>query len=181
MPRACSVCKHPQSAEITRAIGKGGSLRALAVQYGLPHHAAVHRHKVQCMGIKPKSKSAAPVALATVPKPSRNAADDPDALDPRSLLRRASGLLDATQAIIDRARASGDDRLGLQAQRELRESLNLAMKAIGMMQDGGVVIDQRKIEVRAFSERQETEFLRACAEGRVAITGGTVDQEPEPC
>ena len=175
MPRVCTVCLHPQSVEITKAIGKGVSLRQVAARFGFKHHATIQRHRMLCMGIK----SAASVALATVQKPSRNAADDADALDPRSLLRRASGLLDATQAIIDRARASGDDRLGLTAQRELRESLNLCMKAVGMLSDGAqVVIDQRKIELRTNIGELSVEHLRALAEGRVAITGQTIDQEP---
>jgi hypothetical protein len=170
MPRTCTVCTHPQSVEITKAIGKGVSLRQVAARFGFKHHATIQRHRMLCMGIK----SAAPVALATVQKSSRNAADDADPLDPQALLRRASRLMDDVQGIVDRARASGDDRLGLTAQRELRESLRLAMQAIGMLSDGAqVVIDQRRVELKANVASLTVEELRSLA-GQVAI----IDQEP---
>ena len=83
-------------------------------------------------------------------------------------------MMDDVQGIVDRARASGDDRLGLTAQRELRESLRLAMQAIGMLSDGAqVVIDQRRVELKANVASLTVEELRSLA-GQVAI----IDQEP---
>lgn len=177
--RVCSVCASPSTAAITKEIMAGVSYREIASHFDVTFHAAA-RHAQKCLQLRRKEKKAATVPERTDRDTvSRNEATE---LEPSSLLRRASRLLDATQAIIDRARASGDDRLGLSAQRELRESLNLAMKAIGMMQDGGnVYVDQRKIELRTNIGELSVEHLRALAEGRVAITGDSIDAEVRPC
>ena len=176
--RVCSICAHPETAAITKQIADGIPFSAIASRFSVVV-ASVHRHTQNCLHIRRKEQKSATIpAPSDAPVSSRFAPDDADALDPQSLLRRASGLLDATQAIINRATANGDDRLGLQAQRELRESLNLCMKAVGLLQEGGnVYVDQRKVELRTNCGELSVEHLRALAEGRVAITSDTIDAE----
>jgi hypothetical protein len=177
--RACSICSNPETAAITKQIADGIPFSAVASRFSVKA-SSVHRHATNCLRIRRnEQKSATVPAQSDASVSSRFAPDDTDALAPSSLLRRASGLMDDVQGIIDRARSSGDDRLALQAQRELRESLRLAMQAIGMLSDGAtVVVDQRKIELRTNIGELSVEHLRALAEGRVAITGGSIDQEP---
>ena len=146
VPRSCSICTHPGTAEITKALTSGDSVRGVASRFGVTY-AAAHRHLQNCLKIVRRAEKrggdAAQVSPATASRFETAGAE----LDPRTLLARASRLMDDVQGIIDRARTSGDDRLGLQAQRELRESLNLCMRAVGMLSDGNTInvnVDQRK-------------------------------------
>lgn len=177
--RACSICSNPETAAITKQIADGIPFSAVASRFSVKA-SSVHRHATNCLRIRRnEQKSATVPAQSDASVSSRFAPDDTDALAPNALLRRASGLMDDVQGIIDRARSSGDDRLGLQAQRELRESLNLCMRAVGMLQaDGAVVIDQRKMTLVASLGELSSADLRLLAQSQAGITG---DAEAQPC
>ena len=88
-----------------------------------------------------------------------------DATDPKALIRRAELLLDDATAICARAKSDGNARLALQALRECRSSLELLMRAHGMLQpDGATTIDARRQSVELFAKLSIDE-LRALARG----------------
>jgi hypothetical protein len=100
------------------------------------------------------------------------------AADPQALIRRAELLLDDAMAILARAKADSDSRLGLQAVRECRSSLELLMKAHGMLAPDAAVnvnIDARRQSIE-LTGKLSTEFLRRVAardpEALAVLTGG---------
>ncbi len=76
MPRACTVCTHPQRPELDAALRQGDSLRVVASRFALNLH-AVHRHETRHL-----ARGSATAALDA----TRAAPDIPDdvALPPRS-------------------------------------------------------------------------------------------------
>ncbi len=158
MPRSCSICTHPQSAEITRHIGQGVSIRSVASRYGFKHHAAVHRHKVACMGIAPQRKKAAPIERSEAVHSARI-----DPSDPKALLAAQGQLVNQA---LDVAEHAVDHRTQLAAIREARDGLTVLMRTAGMLQsDGSVVIDARRQTLVANVSELSTEELRALARG----------------
>jgi hypothetical protein len=64
MPRACTICTHPEHDAIDRALVDGASLRDIAGQYGVSKN-AVDRHKAEHLpSIMVKSKEASEIAHA---------------------------------------------------------------------------------------------------------------------
>lgn len=79
--------------------------------------------------------------------------------DPKALIRRAELLLDDAMTILARAKAADDSRLGLQAVRECRSSLELLMKAHGVPAPDAAVnvnIDARRQQVAFFDKLPES-------------------------
>jgi hypothetical protein len=116
--RACTVCNHPQTAEITKAIANGGPKRTIADRYGLKP-TSVMRHKQNCLAISPRAQSSGP-SRAAIPAAEtvRSEVDAPIvAADPKSLLRRAERLLDDAQSILTQVKATGDIKTALVAVR----------------------------------------------------------------
>jgi hypothetical protein len=164
MPRACTICANAATAEIAKAIATGESNRAVSGRFAVTA-SAVQRHRVNCLRAPRRTeKLAAPPTRATAPDSVRF---DSDA-DPKALICRAEFLLDDATAICARAKTDGDARLALQALRECRSSLELLMRAHGMLQPDGttVNIDARRQSVELFA-KLSIEELRALARGNV--------------
>lgn len=176
MPRSCSVCSNGATAEIAKAIAAGGSNREVAVRFGVTE-SAIQRHRVNCLRAPRRAKdSGTGPAGGTGAVPVRFDSSAKGELEPKALLRRAEWLLDDAQSILTRASAGNDDRLALSAVREVRSSLELVMKAHGMLSPENavsvnVVVDQRRQAAALLSKFSEDE-LRAIARGQPIGEGG---------
>lgn len=178
MPPACSVCSHPQTAAIAKDIASGGSNRSVAARFGVSR-AAVQRHRVNCLRMPRKAENTpARRSVADGPGSARFASSSMPA-DPKMLLQRAERLLDDAQTILSRATDAEDDRLALQAVREVRSSLELVMKAHGMLTSEAAItinVDAR----RAFDAKLAdltAEELRAIAYGKPLPLPVTIEGE----
>ena len=145
--RTCTICNHPQTAEISKAIANRGSKRTIADRFGVSG-SAVMRHKANCLAITPRAQSSRP-SLAPIPAAQMDRFEDKASIvaaDPKSLLRRAELLLDDAQAILTQVKATGDVKTALVAVRETRASIQLLMDAHGMLGKDGITvnIDARK-------------------------------------
>lgn len=142
MPRSCTVCGHPELAAIGKSIAAGGSNRNLASRFNVTP-AAVQRHRAGCLKQPRREKKVAPEStLASAGGSNRIVSTgDSTPADPRTLLHRAELLLNDAHAILTRASSAGDDRMALQAVRETRASLELVMKAHGMLAGDGTTIN----------------------------------------
>src|SRR5215470_8551522 len=103
MPRTCSVCRNPRRDSINEALLTGQSLRNVAERFGTSV-TALHRHRKE------------------IPKKIVKATEARDIMGD-TLLTQVRGLIGKANAILERAEASGDDRVALQALRETRETL----------------------------------------------------------
>ena len=121
MPRACTVCTHPQREEINKALVRNEKFRYVAERYGLST-TALHRHKAEHM----------PVALVK----AQEAADVAEADDLLSQVRYLQG---KAMSILGKAEAAGDLRTALGAIREARGNLELLAKLMGELSDAPTV------------------------------------------
>lgn len=155
MPRACSVCAHPQTAEITRVILGGGTNRQTGERYNLSH-ASIGRHRTNCLRASRKSKPPAqPLPQDSSPGTARF-----DSLEPKVLIAGTARLIGEALELLENAKRADDRRTALQALREARDGLALLMRAGGMLQGDGatLVIDNRKLNV-ALDARDLDELL----------------------
>jgi len=168
MPPACSICGHPDTAQMAKTIAAGGANRDVARRFGINPN-AVQRHRVNCLRSPRRSEKSGAGRERTNSADSIRFASE---ADPKALIRRAELLLDDATAICARANTDADARLAFQALRECRSSLELLMRAHGMLQpDGATSIDNRT-QLLSFKELT-TDELRNLAR----LTGNTVDQE----
>ena len=117
MPRRCSICQHPQHADIDAALVAGGSYREVARDYSASE-AALFRHKQEHIpALLAKAEDAAMVASA-----------DTLLEQVRTLQRRALGILDT-------AEHAGDLRAATAAIREARECIMLLAKLMGELDE----------------------------------------------
>jgi hypothetical protein len=117
MPRVCTVCAHPQRAEIDSALVAGGAIRAIARQYSLGRD-SIARHQSDHL----------PAALALAQGAVQVAqADD--------LLSQVRGLHRRALAILATAEAQGDLKVALAAIREARGNLELLAKLLGELDE----------------------------------------------
>src|SRR6476659_2255166 len=107
MPRICTVCAHPNSASIDRALVGGTPFRPTAAQYGVSDR-ALRRHHARHV----------PIALAHAQQAREVAHGD-------SLLAQLQLLHNHTLAILARAEQSGQLSTALLAIREARSNLEL--------------------------------------------------------
>ncbi len=159
MPRSCSICSHPQASQISKQISALGTLRAISERFSVSTM-AVHRHKIGCLRQQPVRK---PVPTPAPPTDCSNLSRNDLAADPKLLIRRAELLLDDAQSIVTQAKRDGDARLGLQAIRETRSSLELLMRAYGLLApDNSVTINASSLQFANVSALSVAE-LRALA------------------
>lgn len=174
MPRACNTCAHKEAGGIAKVIAEGGSNSVIARRFGVTE-SSVQRHRVKCLRAPRRTKETG--APSTPAGPAASVRFEM-AADPQALIRRAELLLDDAMAILARAKADSDSRLGLQAVRECRSSLELLMKAHGMLAPDAAVnvnIDARRQSIE-LTGKLSTEFLRRVAardpEALAVLTGG---------
>lgn len=118
MPRACSICVHPQRAEIDSTLTAGeASLRNIAERSGTSV-TALHRHRKGCLG--------AAVAVA---------ASMTEALSVESILSSVKELNAKTLAVLARAEAADKGALVLAAVREARGNVELLTRLLVLAEE----------------------------------------------
>jgi hypothetical protein len=176
--RSCSVCRHEATASIAKELARDVPLRSIVSHYQGLTLGSLHRHASRCLRIKRSGQPQKPAPESsggTIVGLSRSIKNAPG-LDPKALLRRAEHLLDDAQAILSRAAGAGDDRMALTAVRETRASLELVMRAHGMLANDGptVNIDARKQSLALFAGLSTDEIRAKLADlsaPAVATTG----------
>jgi hypothetical protein len=121
MPRACTVCGHPQRHEIEQAMLAREPFRAIARRFGLSKDALLRHHDDHL--------PAALVEASRIREITR--ADD--------LVDRVIGLARETQAVLERAKAAGDDKLVLAAIATAGRQLELQVRLLGQLQETATV------------------------------------------
>lgn len=110
--KTCTVCTHPQRAEIDRMLVDQTPLRDIAGQTGTTR-SALHRHSQHLPGALVAAKDAEKVA------------------DAGTLLTRVQGLIKRATGILDKAERAGKLETALTAIRELRGCMELLGKLSG--------------------------------------------------
>lgn len=199
MPRSCSICSHEKTAEITKALAAGDSVRVAAARFGVTP-ASVGRHLRGCLQTERRAeKSRRDAAPANETDASRFATGgtrcatcgiDRASPEPAALVRRAERILWIAETIAGQAQEGDDARLALQAVDRARTSLDQLLKVYGLLQpDGGTTINVNTEEmtlkkafpivVRAITgEQRQAQFLelfRAFSEGREYELPVTID------
>ena len=150
MPRTCTVCSHPNRAEIDRALVRGESFRNVAKQHSVST-TALFRHRWEHI---PKLLTQAQAAEETAH------AD--------TLLDQLRSLQQRTLSILDQAEHSGDARAALGAIGEARRNLELLAKLLGELDERpqlNLLIAPEWLTVRA----EIIAALGAFPEARVAV------------
>lgn len=162
MPRACSVCSHPRTAEIAKALAAGDPFRTVASRFELTQ-AAVQRHNVNCLRAARKPKESRGKAEQVAPADSSRF----DSRDPSTLVATTARLVDEALALLEHAKGKGDHKIALAALREARDGLQLLMRAAGMLNEASqvtVAIDARRQQMAILARLSEDD-LRAIARG----------------
>ena len=134
MPRACTVCEHPEREAIDRALVGGASNRSAASLYDVSE-AAVRRHKSNHL----------PAKLVMAERAAEIAEAD-------TLLEHVKGLQERAYAILEKAEKAGELRTALGAIREARGNLELLAKLLGELDERPVVnlnVSPEWLELRA--------------------------------
>src|ERR671916_171174 len=113
MPRACTVCEHPEREAIDRVLVGGASNRSVASLHDVSE-AAVRRHKSNHL----------PAKLVMAEKAAEVAEAD-------TLLEQVKGLQGRAYAILEKAEETGELRTALGAIREASGNLELLAKLLG--------------------------------------------------
>lgn len=119
MPRACSVCSHPQHAAIDQALDAGESLRVVAKRFGL-NYSSVNRHRTNCVP-SAKDKGKGKKEPPTPPAPPAEGATPDIYSKLEELARKADDIL-------ARAQAAGNDKISLNAISESRSIMESMWK-----------------------------------------------------
>lgn len=130
MPRSCTVCEHPERAEIDRALVGGASNRSLASLYDLSE-AAMRRHKANHL----------PAKLVMAHEAQEVAEADDLLADVRSLQAR-------TLSILEAAEASRQLSTALRAIKEARSNVELLAKLLGELQENQIALAQQNVTIR---------------------------------
>ena len=133
MPRVCTICSHPERAEIDRTLVAGEAFRNIAERYGTSATALTRHKKEHVPGHVAKAKEAAQVA----------AADD--------LLQQLRALRNKAISILQQAEQAGDFRTALMGIREARGCIEVLMEVEGELDRRGVtniIVAPQWIELR---------------------------------
>lgn len=121
MPRVCTICTHPERAEIDAAVVNGAPNRRVAAQYGVAE-TSLRRHAAHHL----------PTALV-------KAAEAEQVVGALDLLAQATELLDSARRILKRAENRKDDagaRIALQANKEAAGRLELLARIMTAAMQG---------------------------------------------
>jgi hypothetical protein len=135
MPRNCTVCTHPDKAEIDEALVAGVSSAEIAGRYRTVGERAIRRHRRNHLPEKlAKAQEAGEVAQAD------------------TLLEQVRDLQERALDILDKAEEAGELRTALGAIREARGNLELLAKLLGELSDQpqvNVLVSPEWLELRA--------------------------------
>lgn len=166
MPRSCTICTHPNTAEISKAIMAGGSKRTLAVRFGV-NDASIQRHRTICLQAAPRqNRSGATSKPSSDPEKVRFENDTAAISSPSDLLGRLKSLFrlgDLLEEAVERRDIDACVKLA----REYRAAAESYAKVAGWMTEGAVInVDARRQSVELFGKLTENE-LRALARTRM--------------
>ena len=177
MPRSCSVCAHGSTADVTKALANGDSIRSVARRFDLTP-AAVGRHLRSCLRTARRKESTGDSreggaadslsrfdTLAAGRCPTCGLCADDE--EPKALIRRAERALSYGESIVMRAVEEKDDRLALQGLDRVRSSLEQLLKVHGLLVPDGAstFVDARRQQIQVLGQLS-VEELRAIAAGR---------------
>ncbi len=135
MPRACTVCTHPERKAIDEALVAGESTGTLAGRYRTIDERALRRHRANHL----------PATLAKAEEAKEvSRADD--------LLKQVRALQAKTLNLLLKAESAGDLRTALQGVREARGNVELLAKLSGELDERPVVnvlVSPEWLELRA--------------------------------
>jgi hypothetical protein len=135
MPRNCTVCTHPDKAEIDEALVAGVSSADIAGRYRTIGERALRRHKANHLPAK--------LVMA-------HAAEEVAQAD--TLLDQVRDLQSRTLAILEAAEETKQHRTALGAIREARSNLELLAKLLGKLDERpqvNVLVSPEWLELRA--------------------------------
>lgn len=134
MPPKCSVCTHPNRAEIDRALVAGEAFRKIAERSGTSS-TALHRHKSEHL-----------------PKRLAKAAEAAEVADADDLLVQIKALRNRAISILQKAEQAGDYRTALMGIREARGCVETLLEVEGELDRRGtvnVIVSPQWVEIRA--------------------------------
>ena len=143
MPRPCRTCQHIKRPDIDRRIASGVPSAQIAKEFGI-NPSSLHRHRVNCVGLKSapaltKEMSKGTVALASLPT--------------RTELGQAYGsLCGRIDDIVEQARSAGSLAVALQGLNALRQSLDSLSRLSG--HDDGTAGEKFSIVINMGAERE---------------------------
>lgn len=115
MPRACTVCSHPDRSTIDQMLVNLRPFRTIAHQFGLTHWALIRHYDDHLTDFLLRAKAAEEVAEA----------DD--------LLAELRSLRDRTYRLLEQAEKAGDTRAAFTGIREIRSTLELLAELVGKL------------------------------------------------
>jgi hypothetical protein len=117
MPRACTICTHPERAAIDQALVSGGSFRDIAGRYGLTK-SSIERHKTEHL-----------------PQTIIKAAEEEDIRHAIDIVRQLKAINSTTLNILSDARAIKDHAMALKAVDRLQRQIELQARLLGELDD----------------------------------------------
>jgi hypothetical protein len=118
MPRSCTVCTHPDRAEIDERLVSGVSSAEIAGRYRTLGERAIRRHRTN-----------------HVPETLAKAHEAEEVAQADSLLEQVRDLQERALDILDKAEEAGELRTALSAIREARGNLELLAKLLGELDE----------------------------------------------
>jgi hypothetical protein len=169
MPRHCGWCSHPRRAELEQRILNGETFRAVASDSGLSVAASSRHWRLH---VRPALREAVPAAHIS------------------TFGRRLLDVADSAADLRARGRASGDDRLALQAGRAEREALADLMNRLGFDDTEAIEqVEEARLFVRAvhaavrdapeLAERLARELDRVGQDGLADSVRSLIDPRPQ--
>jgi len=135
MPRNCTVCTHPNKADIDEALVAGVSSAEIAGRYRTIGERAIRRHRTN-----------------HVPETLAKAHEAEEVAQADTLLEQVRDLQERALDILDKAEEAGELRTALGAIREARGNLELLAKLLGELDERptvNVLLSPEWLELRA--------------------------------
>jgi hypothetical protein len=139
MPRSCTICQHPQRAEIDKALVAGEPLRNVAECYATSA-TALHRHKAhigQALANAARNGAAEQEARAATLARQHAAQEAADARQVLDVLQQLKAINTSSLAILKDARDGKQHGIALQAIDRVHRQIELQAKLLGDLQQEG--------------------------------------------
>jgi len=173
MPRVCTVCSHPLTATIAKAIAAGdGSNRSLAARFSLTV-SAIQRHRVGCLrqprrGGKSGNSTGDNLSAGSI----RFETNRGEISSPKDLLTKLSTLFRLGD-LLEEAYAARDVDSCVKLAREYRAAAESYARIAGWLVEGGgntTLIDARRQSIQLLGKLTEQELRALAAGGPVALS-----------
>jgi hypothetical protein len=160
MPRTCTVCSHPDRAEIDAALAAGDALRNVAKRCSVTA-SALFRHKRDHL-----------------PGHLLKAAEEEDLAQAIDVVRQLKAINAACLEILQKSRADGKHSISLRAVDRIHKQIELQARLLGELQDAGpqvnvlVAAEWHQIRVQVFQALEPYPEARAAVAGALVNHGG---------